>query len=170
MSQIHLTEEQFIEVKALQDGGMPSAKIAQKLGVRLPAVNVAMKCDGFDAYESQWQDNLRGFSDEPPDETIGKASDAGHEIVAPAQSGYYRGLVAKKIEENSNLKEQRAWLLEQVYYLRKAVRFLESRKAVLETAISSMEKQINGGIEIIEQLEDNGKFTEVSDYVQRKNR
>lgn len=92
------------------------------------------------------------------------------EVMAPAHSGYYKALVAKKVEENSGLKEQRGWLLEQVYYLRKAVSFLETRKNVLEKAVESLEKNINAGIGAMEQLEENENFTQISSHVEKKNK
>ncbi len=91
-------------------------------------------------------------------------------IVHPGSSGYFKGLIARKSEENSNLKETRAWLLEQVYFLRRAISFLEARKKELETGVSMLEKNIFIGIEAMERLEKNENFTKVSDSVRKKNK
>jgi DNA integrity scanning protein DisA with diadenylate cyclase activity len=60
--------------------------------------------------------------------------------------------------------------LEQVYFLRKAVALLESRKKELEKGVENMEKQIIGAIPAIEQLEDNEGFTKLSERTQKRNR
>ena len=70
----------------------------------------------------------------------------------------------------SRSKDQRGWLLEQVYFFQKAVKFLESRKALLERGIKEMEQQIDGGILAVEQLEKNKVFTQLSPKVERINR
>ncbi len=92
------------------------------------------------------------------------------EPILPAQAGYYKALVAKKYEENTGLKEQRGWLLEQVYFLRKAVKFLETRKKELEDGIYGLEKNITIGISIMEQLEENKEFQQLSEKTAKVNK
>ena len=80
-----------------------------------------------------------------------------------ARSGYYKSLVARKEVENNNLSEQRKWLMEQVYFLRKSVAFLESRKRELEDGVKSLEKIINIGVTVVEKIEDSERLeTEVA--------
>lgn len=90
-------------------------------------------------------------------------------VLTPARAAYYTQLVENKFEENNNLKEQRGWLLEQVYYLRKTVGFLEARKIVLEAGIKNMEKNILGGVSAIEQMEENNNFQNLSPHIKKKN-
>ena len=83
--------------------------------------------------------------------------------VIKARSGYFRSIIAKKEIENENLKEQRQWLMEQVYFLRKSVAFLEIRKRELEDGIKGMEKILGVGIQAVEQLEDSKEFIELTE-------
>ncbi len=82
--------------------------------------------------------------------------------VSPAQAGYYRAIIATKIEENKRVKETRDWLYEQVKFLRKSIAFLEARKRQLEEGIKMLERNIGLGIDIMENLEDDPKFIEAS--------
>ena len=83
--------------------------------------------------------------------------------VLNARSGYFRSIIAKKEVENENLKEQRQWLMEQVYFLRKSVAFLEIRKRELEDGIKGMEKVLGVGVLAVEQLEDFKQFIELTE-------
>lgn len=92
------------------------------------------------------------------------------EVVNPAKAGYYKALIARKEEENENLKEHRGWLMEQVTFLKRAVQFLEIRKGELEDGIMEMEKQIIGGVEMIEQMDETENFQQLSEKIKQKNK
>lgn len=146
-----VTSEIFDEVKGLQEDNNNTTDISSGLRIELEVVNLI-------------------FTSKDHSEFLRKANLDRAERILPATLGYYRGLVAQKGEENSSLKEQRGWLLEQVYFLRKAVKFLEVRKQELETAVRDMEKNINIGITALEQLYENDTFTQISDKVNKKNK
>jgi hypothetical protein len=178
MSEIRLDEATFAEVKASQEDGLSSKDIAKNLGLRLPAVNVAMKSETFDDYDERWNEkagNSVGENDiAEDDEEIEEEPQKQPSYSVLKKGGFtvdhYKGLIAAKAEENGNLKEMRGFLLEQVSVLKKTVRFLEIRKAELDTAIKSMEHTIVGGINVLEQLEKNEGFTKLSPKIERLNR
>ena len=75
-----------------------------------------------------------------------------------ARSAHYRELVRKKDNDDTNLNQQHQWLLEQIYFLRKAVAFLESRKRELENGVGDLEKIINIGVTVVERIEDSERL------------
>ena len=167
MSQIHLTEEQFAEIKALQEDDYSSAYIAGKLNLRLPAVNVAFKFDSFSAYEAQWQENLREFADEPDDEPEeddeespppSKKKKRG--ISVPAQRGALRTILqaaeAESDEELVSYKDMRSALGNQIKGLWAMIALLEKRKASLEQQIRTMEDYLRAGVIFAEKHLENG--------------
>ena len=144
-----IDEITYNEIVEAKNDGLNSKDTAEEMELNLEDVNKV--------YASiDWKD----FSGEKTKNT---------EIITPARAGYYKSLVAKKQEENSNLKENRGWLLEQVSFLRKSVAFLETRKRDLEDGIKNLEKQIRAGIGIMEQLEDNNHFEKLSTKIKKLN-
>lgn len=125
-----------------------------------------MKTNTCEIHKLQWNPDT---SSRCPN-CIAEEKERGNSLVGPAKAGYYKALVAQKVEENSTLKEQRGWLLEQVSFLRKTVAFLEARRRELENGISQLEKQVHIGISIMEQLEDNKEFEQVSGKIEKKNK
>lgn len=146
-----MNEKLFNDIKDYQSDGVNSEIVSRQMKVSIETI-----------------ENI--YSSETLEEYMGKYESTNEEIVSPAKAGYYKGLVAKKAEENSNLKEQRAWLLEQVYFLRKTVNFLEFRKRELDDGIKSLEKNIFAGIGAMEQLEENENFTKLSKKTERLNK
>lgn len=136
-----VTQEVFNQLKEGQDSGIRSAEAAKEMELSLSDVN--------DVYASEnWKEYISKFG-----------SDADRSsVVTPVTAGYYRSLVVQKLDENNSLKGTREWLLEQVRFLRKAVKFLENRRNELEKGVSELENNVKVGIDIMEQLEDNEDF------------
>ncbi len=152
---VEIDKALFAEIKAAQEDGVSSQDVADQMEITLEQANAVFGVASFKGFVAN-----NGTEQQK----------ANIEKVGPAQVGYYKGLVAKKAYENDNLKENRAWLMEQVSYLRKTVSFLEVRKKELEKGIESMEKTIYQGLESVEQLEENENFTKVSDTIIRRNK
>lgn len=160
----------FNSIKDSQADEELTVQTSKQLNIGLKVVERVYKTDSWEQYLKDIEEGLGLNEDTEPEEKEETAITPAQQKVAVPQSMYYRGLVAKKLEENSNLKEQRGWLLEQVYFLRKAVNFLEGRKKELEAAVASMEKTIMGGVTALDQLEENDNFSRVSEKVIKKNK
>lgn len=149
---MEITKELFDETKSGQKSGKSSKQVSDESGMSLKDLNDIYACESWPAYVQKY-----GTKEQRAN------------MITPAQAGYYKSLIAKKAEENIGLKEQRGWLLEQVYFLRKAVRFLENRKMELEKGVMMLEKNIEVGVEIMEQLEGNKDFQQLSEGIAKKN-
>src|SRR5260370_28268239 len=94
---VKIDEGLFAEIKAAQDDGVTAADVANEMNLSLEKANQVFQCSNFKSFSKL-------FGTEEQREAAIK--------VAPNSSKYFRGLIAQKAEENSNLKEQRGWLLE----------------------------------------------------------
>lgn len=153
LAHVDIDEGLFSEMKAAQEDGVSSVDVSSEMEVSIEQVNNVFSC-------KKWGDYVK---------IHGSQEKRSAELVNPMRAGYYKALVASKAEENSNLKEQRAWLMEQVYFLKKAVSFLEGRKKELEKGTENLQQLIVGAIPAIEQLEENEGFKKLSQRVIKKN-
>lgn len=131
----------YDKVKSLQNDGITSKGVSSSVNLDLETVNNIFGSGDWNNYQFEFGDKNK------------------IERVYPAQSGYYKSLIAKKKEENGRLGETRDWLAEQVNFLRKSIAFLETRKRELEDGIKGLEKNIGVGISMMESLEE---FKELS--------
>lgn len=138
MTKEKIDEVDYEEIKAAKENGLTSKECADEMNIELSIVNKVYSSVSYESYSG--------------------IKKSGAEIVSPAQSGYYKSLIAKKHEENEQLKDTRGWLLEQISFLRKSVSFLELRKRELEDGIKKLEQQVRIGVDIIEKLEENNHF------------
>jgi len=166
-----IDEATFVEIKAAQSDGLSSKEAAQEYDLSLGDTNAIYSARDWWQYSGQTKptENSEPEAENTAVKSKGDTSPTQSEKILPAQSDYYKGLVAKKIEENSNLKEQRGWLLEQISYLKKVVGFLENRKRELEGGVLQMEKQLIGGVSAIEQLEETSNLTVLSERIKKRN-
>ena len=105
-----IDEATFAEIKVAQEDGVSSTDCASELKLEEPDVIVAYSHSNFKEFRKAIVNNQA-----LPEE------DRKALQVLPAQSAYYKRLIEQKSEQNTMLKETRGWLLEQVYFLRKAV-------------------------------------------------
>lgn len=152
------TIDEFLydEIKAASlEGEETSAGIAKDMDIPLETVNNVLSSNSFSSYKEKYGST--------------KKKQHNLEKVAAPSASYFSSLVAKKHEENSNLKETRSWLMEQVHFLRKTIGFLEVRKRQLEDGIADLEKAIMNGVGTMVILEENEGFLKVGDKMVKKN-
>lgn len=154
-----MEEKEWKEVKEFQQQKVSIPSLCNRYHIDKDVIEIIFKSDSYKEYQKL----LKGLEDEVSQ----VVSDQHMEIVGPERAGYYRQLIAKKHQENDNLKENRSWLLEQVYFLRKSVSFLENRKKELEYGISMMEKTIMTGIHAVENFNENEEFTKIPDKIKK---
>jgi len=167
MSSFKVSEATFKALKQMQEEGDNSRKIAHELNLKLPVVNIAMKFSTYTSYERNWDTELRELQtgeDKPL-----PVQESTSELITEEDPAFFKPLLGQGEQADSQLKESRLWLLEQIYYLRKACRFFEARKEALEDACKRLERQVSLGIEVLEQLQDNKRFTKLSKENTRKN-
>ncbi len=131
-----INKNQFIEIKEFQEDGGTSNKIASKFKITLLHTAKVMRAETYDEYLLL----LKGK----------KIDQDKLNKIAPVAKGYFRGLVAKKYEENEILTETRDGLSENVKALWKMIKLLESRKKYLEGQIYFMEDYMKKGTNFIE--------------------
>lgn len=143
---LKLNEDEFHDVKQAQEEGSTSKEIAQKLGLRLPAISVAMKYEDYDAYEAQWDDT----KSEPIQPVIKKPTGTPDRSLSPAAQSVTRGLGDHK----PTVVKHTQSLVDYIKSLWAMIHVLEWRRNMLENEIVEKEKYLEKIIAII------GKFDE----------
>lgn len=154
-----IDKDTFEHIKRAKESGSDPDEIADDLGLDSAEVDLAFGTSSFMKFVKMRKDIGGGVT--VKEET---------KQIYPAESGKYKALIGSKLEENGRLKDERGFLMEQVYFLRKAVRFFESRKLELERGIKMMEGQIDGAIPMIETIEETENLRTISPKTAKKNK
>lgn len=122
----------YAEIKAAQSDGINSEDIAEETGISHESA--------IEIFTSLNWNEYAGIESDP--QVFNK--------VDRLEKGHFRGLIAKKQEENDSLRETRDQLAETVKSLWGMINLLEKRKKQLENDVSFMHSYIKEGASFIE--------------------